>query len=146
MISSKILFVNNIKSALADFFSSNNYSKIAILVDENTEKLCLPSIINKNELNNPQTTNLNKVCNYIILLISKVLIRLSSAFKTLNLIWLLNLKTSFDFGTLLAIKNTDVESQNILDIGSKIAEGFSADLTICYVGKKSNAVIENDVK
>ena len=52
MISSKILFVNNIKSALADFFSSNNYSKIAILVDENTEKLCLPSTFNKNELNN----------------------------------------------------------------------------------------------
>ena len=52
MISSKVLFVNNIKSALADFFSSNNYSKIAILVDENTKKLCLPSIINKNELNN----------------------------------------------------------------------------------------------
>jgi len=52
MISSKILFVNNIKSALADFFSSNNYSKIAILVDENTEKVCLPSIMNKNELNN----------------------------------------------------------------------------------------------
>ena len=45
MISSKVLFVNNIKSALADFFSSNNYSKIAILVDENTKKLCLPSII-----------------------------------------------------------------------------------------------------
>ena len=48
MISSKILFVNNIKSALADFFSSNNYSKIAILVDENTEKICLHSTFNKN--------------------------------------------------------------------------------------------------
>ena len=49
MVSSKILFVNNIKSALADFFSYNNYTKIGILVDENTEKLCLPSIINKNK-------------------------------------------------------------------------------------------------
>ncbi len=52
MVSPKILFVNNIKSALADFFSSKNYSKIGILVDENTEKLCLHSIINKNELSN----------------------------------------------------------------------------------------------
>ena len=51
MVPSKILFVNNIKSALADFFSSNNYTKVGILVDENTEKLCLPSIINNNESN-----------------------------------------------------------------------------------------------
>ena len=51
MVPSKILFVNNIKSALADFFSSNNYTKVGILVDENTEKLCLPSIINNNEPN-----------------------------------------------------------------------------------------------
>ena len=42
----------------------------------------------------------------MILLISKVLIRLSSAFKTLNLILLFNLKTSFTLGTLFAIKKT----------------------------------------
>ena len=46
---------------------------------------------------------------------------------------------------LLAIKNIDDESKNILEIGCKIAEGFSADLTICYVGKKSKALIEGDV-
>ena len=46
---------------------------------------------------------------------------------------------------LIAIKNTDDESKNILDVGCKIAEGFSADLTICYVGKKSKALIEGDV-
>ena len=46
---------------------------------------------------------------------------------------------------LIAIKNTNDESKNILDIGCKIAEGFSADLTICYVGKRSKALIEGDV-
>ena len=46
---------------------------------------------------------------------------------------------------LIAIKNTNDESRNILDIGCKIAEGFSADLTICYVGKRSKALIEGDV-
>jgi nucleotide-binding universal stress UspA family protein len=46
---------------------------------------------------------------------------------------------------LLAIKNTGSEAKNILDVGCKIAEGFSADLTICYVGKKSKALIEGDV-
>ena len=46
---------------------------------------------------------------------------------------------------LIAIKNTDDESKNILDIGCKIAEGFSADLSICYVGDKSQALIEGDV-
>ena len=46
---------------------------------------------------------------------------------------------------LIAIKNKDEESQNILNIGCKIAEGFSADLTICYVGKKSKAIIEGEV-
>ena len=46
---------------------------------------------------------------------------------------------------LLAIRNTKDESKNILDIGCKIAEGFSADLTICFVGKKSKALIEGDV-
>ena len=47
---------------------------------------------------------------------------------------------------LIAIKNKDNKSRNVLEIGCKIAEGFSADLTICYVGKKSQAFIEGDVK
>ena len=46
---------------------------------------------------------------------------------------------------LIAIKNMNDESKNILEIGCKIAEGFSADLTICYVGKQSRALIEGDV-
>ena len=46
---------------------------------------------------------------------------------------------------LIAIKNTNDKSKNILDVGCKIAEGFSADLTICYVGKSSKALIEGDV-
>jgi nucleotide-binding universal stress UspA family protein len=46
---------------------------------------------------------------------------------------------------LIAIKNTNDESKNILDIGCKIAGGFSADLTICYVGRQSKALIEGDV-
>ena len=40
---------------------------------------------------------------------------------------------------LIAIKNTKEKSKNILEIGCKIAEGFSADLTICYIGKQSKA-------
>jgi len=46
---------------------------------------------------------------------------------------------------LIALKNKEKESRNILEIGCKIAEGFSADLTICYIGKKSQALIEGDV-
>ena len=46
---------------------------------------------------------------------------------------------------LIAIKNTKEESKNILEIGCKIAEGFSADLIICYIGKQSKALIEGDV-
>ena len=46
---------------------------------------------------------------------------------------------------LIALKNTKDDSKNILDIGCKIAEGFSADLTICFVGKKSKTLIEGDV-
>ena len=46
---------------------------------------------------------------------------------------------------LIALKNTEDESKNILEIGCKIAEGFSADLTICYIGKQSKALIEGDV-
>ena len=46
---------------------------------------------------------------------------------------------------LIAIKNISDASKNILEIGCKIAEGFSADLTICYVGRKSKALIEGDV-
>ena len=46
---------------------------------------------------------------------------------------------------LIAIKDKENESRNVLEIGCKIAAGFSADLTICYVGKKSKALIEGDV-
>ena len=46
---------------------------------------------------------------------------------------------------LITIKNKENESRNVLEIGCKIAEGFSADLTICYVGDKSQAIIEGDV-
>ncbi|SVD72058.1 uncharacterized protein METZ01_LOCUS424912, partial [marine metagenome] len=46
---------------------------------------------------------------------------------------------------LIALKNIDSKSKNILEIGCKIAKGFSADLTICYVGKKSQALIEGEV-
>lgn len=46
---------------------------------------------------------------------------------------------------LMAIKDTSEYSRNILEIGCRIAEGFSADLTIIYVGKKSKALIEGDV-
>jgi nucleotide-binding universal stress UspA family protein len=46
---------------------------------------------------------------------------------------------------LIALKNTTDESKNILEIGCKIAEGFSADLTICYIGKQSRTLIEGDV-
>ena len=46
---------------------------------------------------------------------------------------------------LIAIKDKSKESKNILNIGCKIADGFSADLTICYVGKKSKSLIEGDV-
>ena len=42
---------------------------------------------------------------------------------------------------LIAIKDKSKESKNILNIGCKIADGFSADLTICYVGKKSKSLI-----
>ena len=46
---------------------------------------------------------------------------------------------------LIAIKNKEDESKNILDIGCKIAEGFLADLTICFVGKKSKAMMGGEV-
>ena len=46
---------------------------------------------------------------------------------------------------LIAIKNKDDKAKNILEIGCKIAEGFAADLTICYVGRKSKALIEGDI-
>ena len=46
---------------------------------------------------------------------------------------------------LIAIKDKNNESKNVLDIACRIAEGFSADFTICYVGKKSKSLIEGDV-
>ena len=46
---------------------------------------------------------------------------------------------------LIAIKDKNNESKDVLDIACRIAEGFSADFTICYVGKKSQAILENDL-
>ena len=46
---------------------------------------------------------------------------------------------------LITIKNKENESRKVLEIGCRIAQGFVADLTICYVGKKSKAIIEGDV-
>ncbi|NQU68481.1 MAG: universal stress protein [Candidatus Marinimicrobia bacterium] len=46
---------------------------------------------------------------------------------------------------LIAIKDTTPESKNILHIGVKIANGFGADLSVIFVGKKSSAIIEGDV-
>ena len=46
---------------------------------------------------------------------------------------------------LIALKDKSDESKDILDFGCKIAEGFSADLTICYIGKQSKALIEGDI-
>ena len=46
---------------------------------------------------------------------------------------------------LIAIKDKSDESKNILHFGCKIAQGFSADLTICYIGKQSKALIEGDI-
>ena len=46
---------------------------------------------------------------------------------------------------LIAIKDKSEASKNILDFGCRVAEGFSADLTICYIGKKSKDLIEGDI-
>ena len=46
---------------------------------------------------------------------------------------------------LIIIKNTSEQSKNILQIGAKIANAFSANLSIIHVGKKSKAMIEGDV-
>jgi len=51
MIPSNILFTNNIKSALADFFSKKSFSKICIIVDENSKKHCLSKVIDKDNNN-----------------------------------------------------------------------------------------------
>lgn len=44
MNTNAIQITNNIKSALADFFSTSSYSSIMLLVDENTEEHCLPMV------------------------------------------------------------------------------------------------------
>ncbi len=46
---------------------------------------------------------------------------------------------------LIAVKDTSPESKNVLRIGVTIANGFSADLSVIYVGKKSSAMIEGEV-
>lgn len=46
---------------------------------------------------------------------------------------------------LITIKDTSQQSKNILQIGAKIANAFSANLSIVHVGKKSKAMIEGDV-
>jgi len=50
MIPDNILFTNNIKSAFADFFSTKSFSKIGVIVDENTKVYCLPKITDENIL------------------------------------------------------------------------------------------------
>lgn len=44
MLANNVTIVSNIKSALADFFSTHNFSGVLLLVDENTEKHCLPIV------------------------------------------------------------------------------------------------------
>ena len=46
---------------------------------------------------------------------------------------------------LISIKDTSQQSKNILQIGAKVANAFSANLSIIHVGKKSKAMIEGDV-
>lgn len=46
---------------------------------------------------------------------------------------------------LIIIKDSSERSKNILQLGSKIANAFSANLSIIHVGKKSNALIEGEV-
>ncbi|MEQ9297998.1 MAG: 3-dehydroquinate synthase [Cyclobacteriaceae bacterium] len=44
MLASNVTIVSDIKSALADFFSTHKFSGVFLLVDENTEAHCLPLI------------------------------------------------------------------------------------------------------
>ena len=46
---------------------------------------------------------------------------------------------------LITIKDTSQQSKNILQIGTKIANAFSANLSIIHIGKKSKAMIEGDI-
>jgi hypothetical protein len=46
---------------------------------------------------------------------------------------------------LIAVKDTSLESKNRLKIGVTIASGFSADLSVLYIGKKSSSIIEGDI-
>ncbi|MEQ8714406.1 MAG: 3-dehydroquinate synthase [Cyclobacteriaceae bacterium] len=44
MLANNVTIVSNIKSALADFFSTCRFSGVFVLVDENTEEHCLPLV------------------------------------------------------------------------------------------------------
>lgn len=44
MLASNVTIISDIKSALADFFSTHKFSGVFLLVDENTEAHCLPLI------------------------------------------------------------------------------------------------------
>ena len=46
---------------------------------------------------------------------------------------------------LIIIKDTSQQSKNILQTGAKVANAFSANLSIIHVGKKSKAMIEGEV-
>ena len=46
---------------------------------------------------------------------------------------------------LIIIKDTSEQSKNILQIGARIANAFSANLSIIHVGKRSKAIIEGEV-
>ena len=45
MIPESVVVTGEIQNVLKDFLSESNYQKIAVIVDENTEKHCLPVII-----------------------------------------------------------------------------------------------------
>lgn len=45
MIPESVIVTNDIQSELTTFFTQNNYQKIAVIVDENTEQHCLPLVL-----------------------------------------------------------------------------------------------------
>lgn len=46
---------------------------------------------------------------------------------------------------LIAVKDTSEESKNLLRIGVDIAHGFSADISVIYVGQRPRGIIANEV-
>lgn len=46
MVDSNVIIHNDVEEVLSDFFKENDFSKVAVLVDENTKKHCLPVIEN----------------------------------------------------------------------------------------------------